>query len=225
MKKKYLLFLLPFLFCFTLSAQITQKEADEIIQERLSRETNPYLLYTKDRVQDAGITILSSPGEKIKLNYPCWVYYYIDENSSKYLIVKETNGNLLEISATNTDLWSSNWEEWRIVSDIQNSVWQCFGYGNNVKITLTFYPSIHKVFMVAKTSNIHLLQGVCIIHYYIADNKMYLRAYDEHLGFCYIPWRISRISENEMRIEYDGFYTFDKVGSYRLICQTEYNEI
>jgi len=115
MKKSILLLFLPFIFSSTLSAQIWQEHADQIVIEHLSKETNDFTLYAKDSTQ-TGFEITTSTGEILELNYTNWVYYvnFTDEIGGKYLIVKESNGNVLEVNTKN-DWGPDDLEEWRIV--------------------------------------------------------------------------------------------------------------
>ena len=112
MKNIILIIVAPFVFLTALTAQITQQQADSIVMEHLSSETRDYSLYTKEGIQ-MGITITTSAGEALELDYSCWTYY-ANINFGCYLIVKESNGNLLEInpksSAKPDDL-----AEWRIL--------------------------------------------------------------------------------------------------------------
>ena len=114
--KKILLLVASLVFISTLSAQITQKEADEIVQQRLESDTRPCSVYAKACVQSQGITIATATGETLELAYSCWVYYvdYTEETFGKYLIVKESNGNLLEINPKN-DTAPNDLEEWKIL--------------------------------------------------------------------------------------------------------------
>ena len=103
MKKILLLLAAPFAFISALSAQVSQEEAEEIVLERMSQATQSYNVYAKDSLQTE-MTITTINGEELELDYPCWVYYisYIretDDNAGCYLIVNESNGNLLEIKA------------------------------------------------------------------------------------------------------------------------------
>ena len=115
MKKIILLITAPFAFIAALSAQTTQEQADSIVLERLHSETRAYTLYAKEGVQPE-VTLTTSAGEVFELDYPCWVYCvkYTNETHIKYLIVKESNGNLLEINVRN-DEDPADFEEWRIV--------------------------------------------------------------------------------------------------------------
>ena len=100
MKKTLLLIMAPFVFLSALSAQITQKEANGIALKRLSKETQTYVVYAQREMQKKMI-ITSIDGKELEISYPCWVYYvrYANTNQSRYLIVKESNGNLLEVNA------------------------------------------------------------------------------------------------------------------------------
>jgi len=114
--KQILLFILVLLLSFfSLSAQVTQEQADEIIIERMGNDTSCYIIYAKDSVQ-LGFEIITSTGETLELDYSCWVYYvnFIDKTKGKYLIVKESNGNLLEINTKN-DEDPIDLTYWRIV--------------------------------------------------------------------------------------------------------------
>ena len=105
MKKIFPLILVPLLSLFSVSAQITQAEADSIVKKRMCVETKPSTIYAKEEVQ-TGFEITTAAGEVLELDYPCRVYYVniIDETNNKYLIVKENNGNLLEINTKNDEI-------------------------------------------------------------------------------------------------------------------------
>ena len=117
MKKLLLLLVAPCVVFSTLSAQITQKEADEIVQQRLDGETKPYTVYAKETVQTEGFTVMTATGEILALEYPCWAYYvdYMEDTNGKYLIIKESNGNLLEVK-TKKDTGPDDLTEWRVVT-------------------------------------------------------------------------------------------------------------
>ena len=101
MKKIFLLIAALFAFFTALSAQTTQEEADAIVFKRMSRETGPYIVYAKEGIQTK-MTIISHKGEVLELDYACWVYYihYVN-NIGQYIIVKESDGNVLEIMVKN----------------------------------------------------------------------------------------------------------------------------
>ncbi|MCL2042077.1 MAG: hypothetical protein FWG84_08610 [Bacteroidales bacterium] len=117
MKKLFLLLVAPCVVFSTLSAQITQKEADEIVKQRLDGEGKPCTVYAKETVQTEGFTVITATGETLALEYSCWVYYvdYAGETNGKYLIVKENNGNLLEVR-TKKDTGPGDLADWRTVT-------------------------------------------------------------------------------------------------------------
>ncbi|MDR2972440.1 MAG: hypothetical protein LBU83_11015, partial [Bacteroidales bacterium] len=102
MKKNTLFIFILFVCAISLQAQITQKEADIKVTEHLSGIAIPFTLYAHEDVQ-TGFEVLTSTGEKLKLAYSCWVYYvnFTEETNGKYLIVKESNGNILEANVKN----------------------------------------------------------------------------------------------------------------------------
>ena len=116
--KKILIFLvIPFLFFSTLSAQITQEQADQIVIERMSNELQYHSIYAKEDLQ-TGFEITTSLGETLELDYFCWVYYidFTLKSNSKYLVVKESNGNLLEINTKNNEA-PENLQNWRMLKE------------------------------------------------------------------------------------------------------------
>ena len=113
MKKILLLLAAPFVFFSVLTAQITREEADEIVLNRMSQETQSYIVYAKEDIQ-AEMTIITANEEELELSYPCWVYYISYTESGRYLIVNESNGNVLEVNARNDDRLEEL-AEWRIV--------------------------------------------------------------------------------------------------------------
>jgi hypothetical protein len=133
MKKIFLFLAAPLMF-FSLSAQISQKEADNIVQQRLKNETKLWSVYAKDDLQ-TGFEMTTSTGEILELNYSAWVYYvsYAEETFGKYLIVKENSGNLLEVNAKN-DAGPDDLTEWRAVAfeipfeDVSWDGTNCYGH-------------------------------------------------------------------------------------------------
>jgi len=117
MKKILLLITALFAFLTALTAQITQEEADRVVWERMGQETLPYTIYAKEGIQTE-MTITTSTEEVLELDYSCWVYYvnYTGEtnNNGRYLIVNESNGNLLEVNTKN-DVGPSDLAAWREV--------------------------------------------------------------------------------------------------------------
>ena len=124
MKQILLLLAAPFIFLTTLSAQITQETADNIVLERLNQETQPYIVYAKEGVQTE-MTITTINGEELELDYPCWVYYASNISANccvgSYLIVNESNGNLLEVK-TKSDAKPSDLAAWK---EKYNSLLNC----------------------------------------------------------------------------------------------------
>ncbi|MCL1851362.1 MAG: hypothetical protein FWF70_08195 [Bacteroidetes bacterium] len=82
----------------------------------MSNETSNFTLYAKADVQ-TGFEITTATGETIELDYPCRVYYVniTDETDSKYLIVKESIGNILEVNVKN-DSGPNDLQQWRLVT-------------------------------------------------------------------------------------------------------------
>ena len=119
MKKILLLLAASFVFFTAQSDTISQEEADGIALERLSQEMRQYTLYAKEGVQQK-MTITSIEGEVLEVNYKFWCYYvsYID-NAGRYIFVKESNGNLLEINVK-SDAKPDDLEHWRIVELTKN---------------------------------------------------------------------------------------------------------
>jgi len=117
MKKIFLLLAAPFVFFTAQADTVTQAEADGIVLELMSGETQQHAIYAKDGVQQKW-TITSIDGEVLEVNYKFWIYYvsYID-NAGKYILVKESNGNLLEINVKG-DAKPDDLDEWRILKGI-----------------------------------------------------------------------------------------------------------
>jgi esterase/lipase len=80
MKKILLLLVAPFIFFTAQSKTITPEEADGIVLDRLSQETQQYTVYAKDGVQQK-MTVTTANGEVIEVNYKFWIYYvdYIND--------------------------------------------------------------------------------------------------------------------------------------------------
>ena len=104
MKKNFLLMSVVFTWTVSLTAQITQKEADEIVLNYLGNEVPQQDLYVNTGTPATGdFSLTTSNGETIKAKYACWVYYLkeSDLSQSRYLFVKAGDGNLLEVVASN----------------------------------------------------------------------------------------------------------------------------
>ena len=115
MKKIIFLKIISFVFCFEFSAQITSTEADEIVLEHILQEMQFYTVYAKDSVQSE-MTITTTAGETVELDYNCWVYYIGYTNAGRYLIINEINGNLLEVN-TISNAVHEDLAEWREVHE------------------------------------------------------------------------------------------------------------
>jgi len=120
MKKFFTLMFVLIAWATSLTAQITREQADEIVLEYIQNEiTVPYLLYIHQNspVTD-GIIITTETEEIVNIKYNSWFYYLTDFPEintfrHRYLLVKETNGNLLEIIPQNDidpNELHSNWE-------------------------------------------------------------------------------------------------------------------
>jgi hypothetical protein len=119
MKKIFLLIVASFVLITTLSAQVSQEEADIIVLKRMQSELKFFTLHAMQDIQLEGKTLTTSKGELFELGYAAWLYYvnYVGETNGKYLFVKANNGNLLEINTTLDEL-PNNLIEWRLVSNI-----------------------------------------------------------------------------------------------------------
>ena len=115
MKKTFILLTVLSICTTSLLAQTTRKQADNIVKEYLQSELVQYnLLYVHTGLPSIeGITIITSNEEIFTAKYTCWAYY-LDENEPtqrRYLFVKEDNGNLLEVIASNDD-GSADTNQW-----------------------------------------------------------------------------------------------------------------
>jgi len=149
---KHLLLLIVTLFTFlsALSAQITQGQADEIVLERIISQDNVYAgVYAKENVQTK-MSITTFFGEELELDYPCWVYFaryaFVCEAMhcpvGSYLIVNESNGNLLEVKPKSYTT-SSDLTEWReIIVAIPFSATQMTNSVNH--FSMEFFATAHE---------------------------------------------------------------------------------
>jgi len=115
--KKILIFLVFLLASlFSLSAQVTQEQADEIVIERMKGEASEFTIYAKDDVQ-TGFEIVTTKGEILELDYPCWVYFvnFTEPTNNKYLFVKENSGNILEMKTKHNSV-PEDFEMWRVLA-------------------------------------------------------------------------------------------------------------
>jgi len=78
MRKILLLTTMALLALFSvLSAQITQKKADRIVLNYVFDMQLPETVFAKEGVQKE-MTITTSSGEIVELDYNCWVYFTSD---------------------------------------------------------------------------------------------------------------------------------------------------
>ena len=153
MKKILLLIIAPFTVFTSLFADtISQDEADRIVLEHLSKETQSYIVYAKEEVQKE-MVIITSTGELLEINYFCWVYFvnYIDTYQGRYLIVKWSNGNLLEVNAKHNiprDLLPEGLIVWRVVHYIMDAFkgeWSWFKTDAYLGTVINEFKSIIKI--------------------------------------------------------------------------------
>ena len=225
MKKILIFLIIPLLTFYALSAQITQEQADQIVIERMADEMRSYSIYAKEDLQ-TGFEIITSIGEALELNYSCWVYYidFVIESNSKYLIVKESNGNLLEINTKNDDGINEQ-DKWRVVPNINHSVWKCtkmvssFPPGESYALLeLSFYPSIGKLIVISDLLVVdEPLSGT---YDYFIDEGVINSIPD--LPFpSGMQFRIYSKSENEMVLQLGNV---NPVMHY-FICLTKFNDL
>lgn len=108
------------ILAISLFAQVTQKQADFIVKEYLQSEMIEYdfLCVNINIPSESGIIITTSNEEVFTAKYACWTYY-INETETiqrRYLFVKEDNGNLLEVIASN-DIEQRDSTHWKIVDE------------------------------------------------------------------------------------------------------------
>ena len=105
----------------TLPAQITRDDADSLVKAYLQSENVVYnrLYVNLNAPNEAGIVITTSQQEVVKASYACWTYYLNENERSqcRYLFVKEDNGNLLEVIASN-DLGQSDLTQWETLDNV-----------------------------------------------------------------------------------------------------------
>ena len=144
MKKAILLFSMPFLFFMTLPAQVTSAEADSIVIERMSGEIKPYTIYAYYSKWAYYLPpeskIITATGDTIELDYPCWVYYvdFANETTAKYLFVKESSGNILELNVINEEVPAYLRWRWRIVATYPLTPFENFSLGGPCQWTLPY---------------------------------------------------------------------------------------
>ena len=114
MKNKFLIIIVSFAFLSATPDQISHKNADWFVSEYMIDEARQYTVYSKEGLNE-DITSLTVDGEIFELEYSCWIYYVkYEDNTGQYLIVNESNGNILEINA-DIDSMPDDLAEWRTV--------------------------------------------------------------------------------------------------------------
>ena len=101
----------------SLSAQqVTREQADAVVNEHLQSEgIESNLLYINVNLPKAeGVSITTSNEETFRAKYACWTYYLNESELSqcRYLFVKQDDGNLLEVIASN-DAGQSDSTQWK----------------------------------------------------------------------------------------------------------------
>ena len=117
MRKILTLVIAPFLLLTGIQAQTTQAQADAIVLERMNGETRPYSIYAKEDIQPAGTVLTTSAGEIMVFEYEHWLYYVSFTDNSQnncYLVVKESNGSLLEVNVKN-DEGPDDLQTWKFI--------------------------------------------------------------------------------------------------------------
>jgi len=128
--------------------QITREQADEIVKNHLQSEgVESNHLYINVNAPDvAGIAVTTSNDEVFRAKYACWAYY-LNENEqsqSRYLFVKEDDGNLLEVIAEN-DAGQSDLTEWKTL-DVS-------------VVEIDNYPSLPQIYPNPTNGELHIVMG------------------------------------------------------------------
>jgi len=108
-----------------LSAQVSIKQADNIVQEYIEKEiTNYYWLYSNENIiiDKNGVTTIESwRKEPINVNYSCFVYFIDEypyanwEHPCRYLFVNKSNGQLYEKKAETPP---DNLRTWKMITPL-----------------------------------------------------------------------------------------------------------
>ena len=146
--KKILSLVIALFVCLpALLAQTTREQADAIVLEYLMAK------HQDKRAQFSGAGVMKSlqtsvtintlipttqtliVNETLELDYPCWVYIIIYLGHNYFLIVKESNGSLLEINTTgksavvpnSADQITGSWIAWEPVNIFNTECSECIG--------------------------------------------------------------------------------------------------
>jgi hypothetical protein len=142
MKTRHFSLLVIFsVFSTILSAQVSIKQADSIVQKYIEKEiTKYYLLYSNENIvaDKNGVTTVSIWNkEPISINKSCFVYF-IDENpyaswehSCRYLFVNKSNGQIHEETAKTPP---KNLNTWKLLTPIlENEQKNSFDFLKNLQ--------------------------------------------------------------------------------------------
>jgi hypothetical protein len=226
MKKILLLMTVLFAFFFVLSAQITQEKADEIVLEYIFNQGGiTRLVYAKEGVQQ-GMTIATSFGEVLELDYNCWVYYVsISAYSCLYLIVNESNGNLLEVKINSNHDYDPDVHDWRpVVIEIPalvNTKWNFVGMVD-VQTNILTEPEVNSYyqlyfftegfvvthFMICTYTSLSYEEGNSIRFFYFFVPHLYDEDYIEEDRILFLQTffgaRSYSLQENELKLYYNN---------------------
>ncbi|MCL2313193.1 MAG: hypothetical protein FWC41_12060 [Firmicutes bacterium] len=208
MKKLLLLLIVPFGLSFFLQAQITQYQADEIVIERMSNEAYTFNTYAIDNFPVERTSIITTSGEIIEIDYRCWVYFahYLERKSHKYLIVKESNGNLLEINVRN-DETPNNLDDWRYLFVPNSGIWEYVRFNGFVNDTITLFFNPKGMEVTVKTSYV---SNPNLPYLFINDWKLIIIGNNLHWAI-YLPdddypdFVRTMLSYSIMKLEYGGW--------------------
>jgi len=217
MKKVLLLIVASFAFLSAFSETITQEKADEIVLNHMKQETLYYTLYAKAGVQTK-MTVTTSKGEELELDYPCWVYYAMYPlicdaltcNISRYLIVNESNGNLLEVNKK-MDIGPSDLAAWRKVKPIEETTpFSATQMTNSVNhFSMEFFATAHGNGNYEYIDNVKQIKKVFVYE----KSKFYTIAKDCKVQITFNPEKVKayRLIGYENRMLNNEDFENDKV--------------
>ena len=219
MKKICILIALPFMCFMALSAQITQEQADEIVLEHLSQVSVPYSLFAKEDVQK-NMIITTSAGEILELDYSCWVYNVRSGYTAfgNYLIVNESNGNLLEIKPKSESV-PDDLEKWRIVDIGCEKIY----IAENEFISMCVLPyevtsSSINMLRIANHTKMDLVYGEVFSLEYFHKNEWMPVSLDgvnwTDIGYILYP---GNVTEKQIHLYWLKEYNNNQKGKYRIV--------
>jgi len=200
---------------------IPKTYADIIVLGYLEKETRTHTVFAKDVVQ-TGFTIFTSNGKIFELNYSCWIYYvsYADNIAGKYIIVNDSNSNVLEVKTT-SDAEPEDIAEWRDVTntpkivacDFQNPLVDLpwlkekianFQENSNADIIAIYQCSVTKHTLNPNVSNIgFLIYEDGIQHFYncngeelYIEDELYVNEYLLYMLWQELIWKKTKEEYN-----------------------------